>query len=115
VTTPLGELVGERDPDAHDPAERLRHRTRQRDVLSVDSLREDDDVLVVWKEDHAAALESGEVAGRREARRDAPARDRHVRDVEGAFDERDTWVFDAVLLDVEVRRDRGGVVDPESD
>ena len=115
VTAPLREIVRERDPDPEDPAKRLRHRARERDVLAVDALREDDDVLVVRKKDDTPAFECCEVACRGEARRDAPPRDRDIGDVENPVDEGDPRILDPVLLHVGVWRDGRSLVDRELD
>ena len=72
VAAPVDEVVAERDPDAEDAAERLRHRARECDVFAVDRLGEEHDVLVIGQEDDAFAFERAEVGRRREARGDAP-------------------------------------------
>ena len=113
MAAPLEEIVGERDPDPEDPAERLRHRPGERDVLPPDPFGEDDHVLVVGKEDDAASLERAEVLGGRETRGYPPPGDRHVGDLEDPVQEGAPRVLHAVLLDVDVRRDGGSLVHGE--
>src|SRR6185437_12863334 len=56
-----------------------------------------------------------EILRRGEAGRDPPPRDRYVRDVKGPVDKGDARILDAVLLDIELRRDRRDIVDLEGD
>src|SRR4051794_4708615 len=94
--------------------ERARHRSGQSDESAVSKLREQRDVLLIWRKDDPVPPERAEVSRRQEARRDTHARHRDVRHVPDAVNACRPRILAAELFQLSLWIDRWPLVDAEA-
>ena len=102
VPAPVDQVGRPRDPHLGAAERRRRVGSMKRDVLAIDSLREQDHVLVFRTENDPVAIEVAEIGRRGQRGRRAMARDRDISEEKPAVDRRDPRVFDSKFFQARV-------------
>ncbi len=74
----------------------------KRDILPIDSLGEQNHVLVFGTENHPVPIEAAEIGRRGQCGRRAMARDGDIREIKPAVDRRDPRIFDTEFFEARI-------------